>query len=251
MSGFFGYIMKSDYLNDKAVFDSCLMNVSAYRQDKVNRLARIEDKRDSLAAGVLLSYMLRKIFDVCERSVLYDKGEKGKPYIIGRPDICFSISHTDGYVAVLLSKAPCGIDIERVKKFPPTIVNRLYSSNDREILAHNIDSELLKDVYAEVVWTRRESYSKLTGTGILMKDEAQIMVMDEDYLKNIDISAASYICDGSGELIDYRNIFDECYCANTPQIAVSMCIKGLSISDGSLLICDTAKIYEGFMFHNS
>ena len=118
----------------------------------------------------------------------------GKPFI---KDIQFSISHTEGCVAAAIGSEPCGIDVERVRRIPDSIVNRLYSDEDKKCVMSCAHPE----IYSTCVWTRREAYSKMTGTGILMKDEEQQMVMDNAHMEKKNIWLGNYAvcraeCDG-------------------------------------------------------
>lgn len=202
MADFYAYIMNADFFSDASVFDDCLNSVSEYRRNKVNRLARIDDKRMSLAAGVLLAYALDKKFGIKENNMNYICSKGGKPYLEGRSDVFFSISHTSGFVAVIVGDAPCGIDIECVRKFPASIVNRLFSAKDRDIYNSDDLSEEEKDRYAVSVWTRREAYVKFTGTGILMNDDAQKHVMEKNYMKSMGCDVSNWygelkLCDNN------------------------------------------------------
>ena len=118
----------------------------------------------------------------------------GKPFI---KDIQFSISHTEGCVAAAIGSEPCGIDVERVRRIPDSIVNRMYSDEDKKCVMSCAHPE----IYSTCVWTRREAYSKMTGTGILMKDEEQQMVMDNAHMEKKNIWLGNYAvcraeCDG-------------------------------------------------------
>lgn len=214
------YIMDTKIFEDDDVFGRCMKRVSAYRREKVSRLRFRGDKNASLAAGVLLSYALREYAGIDEHACTYVKEKGGKPYIVcgsdaqyrldstsfGGDSFCamahrqnvsevqFSLSHTDGLVGVIVGDVPCGIDAERVKVFPESIVNRIFSDKDRE-MALSFEDDGDRDRYCARVWTRREAYGKLTGDGVLMNDEAQKRVMDDEYmgsrgvyLQNIDIN---------------------------------------------------------------
>lgn len=96
----------------------------------MERLRRRDDRNASLAAGILLAHALRECAGIDERLVTYDKNKAGKPFI---KDIQFSISHTEGCVAAAIGSEPCGIDVERVRRIPDSIVNRLYSDEDKNV----------------------------------------------------------------------------------------------------------------------
>lgn len=183
MKNYIAYVTDSKIFDDDSVFDLCLERVSEYRRNKVIKLRRREDRNSSLAAGILLTYALDIWDGIDERQVEYECNKKGKPFIKAHwADVCFSMSHTEGCAAVVLCEKSCGIDVERIRRIPDSIVERLFSDVDRNILSKDQQNA---DVYGMSVWTRREAYSKMTGTGILMNDESQKMVMDDDYMNGL------------------------------------------------------------------
>jgi phosphopantetheinyl transferase len=193
-NGYRAYIMDTGAFADDGIYGRCLDAVSEYRRCKVERLRRRDDRNASLAAGILLAHALRECAGIDERLVTYEKNKAGKPFI---KDIQFSISHTEGCVAAAIGSEPCGIDVERVRRIPDSIVNRLYSDEDKKIVMSCAHPE----IYSTCVWTRREAYSKMTGTGILMKDEEQQMVMDNAHMEKKNIWLGNYAvcraeCDG-------------------------------------------------------
>ena len=193
-NGYRAYIMDMEAFADDETYGICLEKVSEYRRSKVERLRRREDRNASLAVGILLAHVLRECAGIDERLVKYEKNKAGKPFI---KDIQFSISHTEGCVAAAIGSEPCGIDVERVRRIPDSIVNRLYSDEDKKCVMSCAHPE----IYSTCVWTRREAYSKMTGTGILMKDEEQQMVMDNAHMEKKNIWLGNYAvcragCDG-------------------------------------------------------
>lgn len=201
------YVMDTEIFEDDGVFDRCMERVSAYRRDKVMRLRFRHGRNASLAAGVLLAYVLDEYAGVDERDCAYVMGDRGKPRIVCGTDVHFSLSHTDNLVGVMVGCAPCGIDVERIRSFPESIVKRIFSDDDRAVYM-SFDDERERDLYCAKVWTRREAYGKMTGDGVLMNDEAQQRVMDEDYMadrgvlvRNIAVPSGAYmtaVCTGDG-----------------------------------------------------
>lgn len=78
----------------------------------------------------------------------------GKPCFPARPELHFSLSHTKGAVLAALSDAPVGADVERRREIPDVVRRRLFE-------AEHGDLELFE------LWTLRESWFKLTGSGDL------------------------------------------------------------------------------------
>lgn len=200
--------MDTEIFEDDDIFGECMKLVSAYRREKVSRLRFRTDRNSSLAAGILLSHALREYAGIDESACTYVKGRGGKPHIVcgsdaqyrldstfgGGDEFCamanrqsagevqFSLSHTDGLVAVIVGGMPCGIDTEKIRDFPESIVKRLFSEGDME-RALSCGEDADRNRYCMRVWTRREAYGKLTGDGVLMNDEIQRRVMDDEYMR--------------------------------------------------------------------
>ena len=84
------------------------------------------------------------------------KGEEGKPFFPGRPDICFNLSHSHGAVACAVHDRDIGVDIELVRQ-PP------------KLLGQGMEPEAFFRL-----WTAREATVKRRGQGVaaLLQGEA-------------------------------------------------------------------------------
>lgn len=110
---------------------------------------------------LMLEELLRERFGL-ESCPEFSYERNGKPYIPGRPDIFFNISHCRKGIACVVSESPAGIDIEEIQ----------YGWEDLASAVLNPDelSEVINSGEPEVrfteIWTRKESFLKLTGEGL-------------------------------------------------------------------------------------
>jgi 4'-phosphopantetheinyl transferase len=91
----------------------------------------------------------------------------GKPLLLQEPDLHFSLSHSDGWVAVAVSwKRLVGVDIERVRPIPDALdlANGLFAK--RETRRIRSTAERSRSSAFLTIWTRKESYLKAIGTGL-------------------------------------------------------------------------------------
>ncbi|MGN0204059.1 MAG: 4'-phosphopantetheinyl transferase family protein [Coprococcus sp.] len=88
-------------------------------------------------------------------------GEVGKPYLSNRPDIHFNLSHTAGLVACAVGSRPVGIDVEKIRPFPRSVLRKL---TEKERIY--IQSAEQQDEAFMRVWTMKEACIKLTGEGL-------------------------------------------------------------------------------------
>lgn len=83
--------------------------------------------------------------------------EHGKPYIKNKP--FFSYSHSGDYICLVIDNYEVGVDIEKVKDFKISNLCRVF--NEKELVFGDKSN---KNFYE--IWTKKESYLKLTGQGI-------------------------------------------------------------------------------------
>ena len=94
--------------------------------------------------------------------------EHGAPYWAVGP--YFSISHCKQGIAVVVSDQPVGIDIEGMRKVDDGLVHKTMNTQEQAQIAAaaNPEQEFIR------LWTRKEAYVKMLGTGII-SDMHQIL----------------------------------------------------------------------------
>lgn len=97
--------------------------------------------------------------------------EKGKPFLLDRPDIHFSISHTKNAILVAISDAPIGVDIEAFRSPSAALIARTMNATEQAAIATadgwNIQrTNGTPEALFSAIWTRKEAVLKLRGTGI-------------------------------------------------------------------------------------
>lgn len=152
------------YLNDHLFdfdLDAALLELSEQRRQLALRYRHELGRRTCAAAYLLLCEGLRKEHGITEKPV-FEFGEHGKPSIIGRPDLHFSLSHCREAAICVLSDRPVGIDIESVGRYNERLVR--YTMNDEEIA--QILASARPDIAFTRLWTQKEAVLKCTGEGI-------------------------------------------------------------------------------------
>ena len=142
------------------------------RIQKISRLVFDRDKRLCLGAGLLLRHMLLEE-GITDLSV--DMDENGKPYLPNNDKLYFNLSH-DGDIAVcVLSDSPVGVDVCADRSLDREVADFAFSGEERSYLDQTDD----KDEAFTRIWAEKESYLKMTGTGLL-KDPKSISVTEMD-----------------------------------------------------------------------
>lgn len=96
--------------------------------------------------------------------------ERGKPFFESHP-LHFSLAHSGQLAAVLLSDAPCGVDLERVRPdVAQKLLDRCLSPREKECGSMNFFT----------FWTRKECIGKYSGQGV-SSHPAQIDTLAPEY----------------------------------------------------------------------
>ena len=123
------------------------------RKNKILRFLRVQDRRQNLAAGLLLKNVLEQ-HEIDISNISY--GPHGKPEL---PDIYFNLSHSQDYVVCTMSDKPVGCDIEKVGKSRENVAERFFTEKERMYLSTFEEKDRLNEFYR--IWTMKESYLKM------------------------------------------------------------------------------------------
>ena len=141
-------------ISDIDIKDKKLYNkISADRRERIRNTVSENKKKQLLGAGLLLRHALISNGLSPDTEIKY--GENGKPYAEG---IKFSLSHSDKYVLIATSYSEIGADIEKIDASQNLFVaQRLFAGEDIK----DIDISRFFSMF-----TRLESYGKMTGKGL-------------------------------------------------------------------------------------
>ncbi len=178
------YIADTKKLNDNKVYSRFYHMLSDQRRKKADKYANKSDKLLCVGAWMLLKYALKKE-GIENFSVIY--GEKGKPYLKGRNDIFFNLSHSQNYVMCTVSTKEAGCDIQNIKPVNFSVCERFFTCDETEyIKAQKTDEE--KAAAYTGLWTLKESYAKLIGDGLELGAVEKIKIPDRNvYFKGFDV----------------------------------------------------------------
>ncbi len=134
------------------------------RRHKVQRFINIIDKKLSFLAYKLLRQGLDRYYNISPDETLrmgYYKSDK--PILLDYPHIHFNISHCHEAVVCAFSNRPIGVDVEGLIDFDESLLQRVANADERiEILnAHD------PIVAFTTLWTKKESYMKMKGVGLI------------------------------------------------------------------------------------
>ncbi len=132
------------------------------RQEKADRLKHLPSKKLSLAAGMLARVSIAQKLNLRPEDISFRNHKGGKPYAEGL-DIHFSLSHSGNLAVCAISDKPVGIDVEQNKKANFNVARRCFTKAELQYVLSR--KEKSQQRFFEV-WTKKEAYVKLLGTGI-------------------------------------------------------------------------------------
>ena len=170
--------------------------VSAQRREQAMRYTHLFGQYCCLKSYEMLQQLLTCSAASCRRSrplnvhptptFLYN--EHGSPFLADGP--YFSISHCKQGIAVVVSDSPVGIDIEGIRQVDEGLVRKTMNIEEQAQIQASAapDREFIR------LWTRKEAYVKLQGTGII-SDMHAILVNTErvEWQEHCNIEKG-YIC---------------------------------------------------------
>lgn len=156
------YYARIDQLFKDADVAKTMQLLPQARLEKINKIKQENSRRESMAAGLLLEYGLRE-YGLSGKNVTFLEHKDGKPYILEQPNLHYNLSHSGEYVALVMSDAPVGIDIEKLRQNQMRLARRFFAEEECQLLLQNWSDEAFTRM-----WTRKESYIKACGYGMRM-----------------------------------------------------------------------------------
>lgn len=133
--------------------------------ERKRRIAAMK-RKEAIAASLLGDWIARKLaseLTCLEMDMLtVIEGEHKKPLLSGA-EAEISIAHSGDYAAAAAAKRPVGIDLERVRPLPNTVLLRMCSPAE----LHWVNAHPEKSLYRFFrLWTMKEAFGKMLGIGI-------------------------------------------------------------------------------------
>lgn len=168
--------------------------LSRYRKEKLARNSNPRAYARSLGAELLLAAAWQDIGLSAAEPLEISRGEGGKPRIAGGPE--FSLSHSGERVLCALSDRAVGADIQQLRPYKPALVRRFFTAEEGAWL----EEQRERDLAFSLLWSLKESYVKLLGSGIagVHLDSFTVRVLSDGRAR-IDGSNAKLwyaVCDG-------------------------------------------------------
>ena len=146
------------------------------RREKTDRLKSIDAKKRSVAAGFLARTALAQQLHMAPCDIVFQTDQNGKPYAAGT-ELQFSLSHSGTLAVCAVSDRAVGIDVEQKKDVLLSVAKRCFTEAEQRYVFSTKDHRQAR--FLEI-WTKKEAYVKLLGTGI--KDFLTFDVLQNEHL---------------------------------------------------------------------
>lgn len=148
--------------------------MSLEKKQRVDRFRFVDDKKRTVAGEMLARKAIADWCHVLEGEIQFELSEYGKPFVIGL-DVEFNISHSGDMVVCAVDSQPVGIDIEQIRPIDFDVIKRICAEDE---IAYILEDNSRNDIFCKIadylaltrffeVWTLKEAYGKLRGTGIM------------------------------------------------------------------------------------
>lgn len=150
-------------------------------QNTLTRVKRFSFFHDALrcALGELLAkYAISHVHNVPTDRICFLQDSYGKPYLEGREDIHFNISHSGQRIVCATSQQAVGIDLEEIVTIDAlTIAQQFFLKDELDSLTNLPSHDRADSFYT--LWTMKESYIKLVGNGLNTPLDSFKIIMNE------------------------------------------------------------------------
>lgn len=151
--------------------------LSKERRKSIHQFRFDQDRKNALLAGLLMRAAAMEALCKKNQELVFEKGEKGKPYLKGEENYHFSLSHTGHCIGLAYGETPLGLDLEKIEEVREKIAERYYLPEEREYISNNPHKE---NAFYEI-WTRKEAFLKMTGEGLSRALDSFCVIGDPNY----------------------------------------------------------------------
>jgi len=152
-------------IKDAAIDSDWLKYVSEEKRQRLSRMRHPQSLAHSLVGDLLVRYLAVQYLEVSNEDLHFETNRYGKPYLVDPPKpFHFSLSHSGHWVVGAVSQNPVGVDVQLMEPIDNNFAQRVMTPEAYEHYLKLPDSQRLDYFYD--LWTRQESYLKLTGEGL-------------------------------------------------------------------------------------
>lgn len=156
------YAVRIVPIYDGEMFEHLLRRVSPEKVERIFGFRRADDGLRTLYGDLLLRRVIMMETGIPNEEIAFGYTQYGKPYLKGRTDFHFNLSHSGDWAVAAADSAPVGVDVERIAEVDYDVSEHFFTGEERRNLMNSAD----KAAYFFTLWSLKESYVKLIGKGV-------------------------------------------------------------------------------------
>lgn len=173
------------------------------RREEIEGVKNERVRREKYSVWRLLGYALKNSLGIDIKEIDIKKNENGKWLA---EDVYFSLSHAKNAVAVAVSSAPVGIDIEPLTALKNDISGRVLTESEIVKYVRLGDVDKREDLIKK--WTAKEAIFKSRDEAIFRPEGLEVSEYNVEWLV-ADVCEEKYVVAVSGEQIEKINVFEK------------------------------------------
>ena len=160
------YALNQNEILDDRQFNALLSYVSSEKKTRIHKYLRRAPAQQALLSDLLARSIIHDKLSMKNTDIHFGTNDYGKPFLLGKNDFHFNLSHSGDWVVCAISDSVVGIDVEKIKPTDFNISKRFFSKDEHEFIVCQKEKQKLEAFYD--LWTLKESYIKAVGKGLHM-----------------------------------------------------------------------------------
>lgn len=158
--------------------------LSADERKAAGHFLSARDRHNYIVAHALVRLGLSACFRVAPRDWIFGREPGHQPWVIAPPELPpfqFSLSHTQGLAALLITgAAQAGVDVEKIKKTDdlPLVATQIFAPVELAALNQLAGDAWVKRFFE--LWTLKEAYVKARGLGLALPLKSIVFEINSD-----------------------------------------------------------------------
>lgn len=165
------YYAKITNLYDEKCFEEKIKQVKEKRQVRIFEYCQKKDRCRSLAASLLLKMALERE-GICYDEVCFAQKTGGKQYLLLQSGLFFSLAHAQEMAVCVIADQEVGVDVERKDRLTGKKEEQKLKIAKKMLTPEEWKQWEKEEYRTETlisIWTKKESYVKMTGRGLTEK----------------------------------------------------------------------------------
>lgn len=157
-------LSENDICKCDEIFTQYNTYIPSYRHGRILSSKNKDARALTIFAGLFMAYNIHLDTGTDYSDISITTGQFGKPVLCNYSNYHFSLSHSKNFIVFISSKSPIGIDTEQLRTYNDKLAKRFFH-NDEYIYLESLSNDIKNTEFTKI-WTMKEAYVKLTGTGL-------------------------------------------------------------------------------------